>query len=171
MITNNGTSQLKRKTSRGRLPDGSSNPVDIYVGNRIRLRRNTLKMSQERLADLLGITFQQIQKYERGMNRIGASRLWDVSKVLGVPVSYFFEEMAKDITNQSPRMFHIPQKAPVVSEDETILKEVDPLYKKETLELIAAYYKIHNRNLAQKIYEIIQIASKSTYDEKKENMN
>ena len=97
MTTENGTSSERKikKSSRGRLPDGGANPIDIHVGNRIRLRRVNLAMSQETLADLLGITFQQVQKYERGMNRIGASRLWDVSKVLGIPVSYFLKKWAK----------------------------------------------------------------------------
>lgn len=67
------------------------NPIDVHVGGRIRLRRNLLGMSQERLGEQLGITFQQIQKYEKGTNRVGASRLQSISAVLEVPVSYFFE--------------------------------------------------------------------------------
>ena len=66
-------------------------PVDWHVGGRVRFRRSMLGMSQEKLADALGITFQQVQKYERGLNRISASRLYDISRVLAVPVSYFFE--------------------------------------------------------------------------------
>ena len=70
-------------SSRGRTPDGGPNPIDTHVGNRIRLRRQLLGYSQEKLASLLGLTFQQVQKYEKGMNRVGASRLWDMGKVLG----------------------------------------------------------------------------------------
>ena len=80
-------------SSRGRTPDGGPNPIDTHVGNRIRLRRQLLGYSQEKLASLLGLTFQQVQKYEKGMNRVGASRLWDMGKVLGVPISFFFEDM------------------------------------------------------------------------------
>lgn len=68
------------------------NPVDIYVGNRVRFRRMLLGMSQERLAEQLGLTLQQIQKYEKGINRIGASRLYDLSQILGVPIQFFYEE-------------------------------------------------------------------------------
>jgi len=67
------------------------NPTDIHVGSRIRLRRNLLGMSQEKLGEQLGITFQQIQKYEKGTNRVGASRLQAIATILGVPVSFFFE--------------------------------------------------------------------------------
>lgn len=67
-----------------------------------------LGLSQEKLASLLGLTFQQVQKYERGMNRVGASRLWDIGKVLEVPVGFFYEDMDKSVANQSPRMFSLP---------------------------------------------------------------
>src|ERR1700734_248682 len=67
-------------------------PIDIHVGSRIRLRRTLLGMSQEKLGDALGLTFQQVQKYERGTNRIGASRLYHLSRVLDVPVEFFFED-------------------------------------------------------------------------------
>jgi len=69
-----------------------ANPIDIQVGNRVRIRRMLIGMSQERLGDLLGLTFQQVQKYEKGINRIGASRLFDLAQVLGVPVQFFYEE-------------------------------------------------------------------------------
>ena len=75
----------------------AANPVDVHVGARIRLRRQVLKMSQERLGEQLGVTFQQVQKYERGANRVGASRLWRLSQVLDVPVSYFFEGLTAEI--------------------------------------------------------------------------
>ena len=68
------------------------NPIDIHVGSRIRLRRTMLGMSQEKLGESLGITFQQIQKYEKGTNRVGASRLQNISSILNVPVSFFFED-------------------------------------------------------------------------------
>ena len=71
-----------------------SNPVDIHVGGRVRLRRMLLGMSQEKLGESLGLTFQQIQKYEKGANRIGASRLFELARILGVNVQYFFEELA-----------------------------------------------------------------------------
>lgn len=84
------TSQ-NRGRNRGRAADGGPNPVDIHVGARIRLRRTLLGLSQEKLGEALGITFQQVQKYERGANRVGASRLYSLSKALEVPVSFFFD--------------------------------------------------------------------------------
>src|SRR6186713_954725 len=76
---------------RGRPPAGKPNPVDIHVGQRIRLRRTLLGMSQEKLGEALGLTFQQVQKYERGANRVGASRIQQISGILQVPVSFLFE--------------------------------------------------------------------------------
>jgi len=83
MITRKGTT----------LPKKKANPVDAHVGYRVRLRRMLIGMSQERLGELLGFTFQQVQKYERGINRIGAGRLFEVSEILGVPISFFYEGM------------------------------------------------------------------------------
>src|SRR5690606_20390957 len=76
------------------------NPIDVHVGSRIRLRRNMLGLSQEKLGENLGITFQQIQKYEKGTNRVGASRLQAISAILNVPVSFFFED-APGSSNQA----------------------------------------------------------------------
>ena len=103
-------------SSRGRTPDGEPNPIDTHVGNRIRLRRQLLGYSQEKLASLLGLTFQQVQKYEKGMNRVGASRLWDMGKVLGVPISFFFEDMDEETAGQSPRMFQLSGGCPPLKE-------------------------------------------------------
>ena len=104
-------------SSRGRTPDGGPNPIDTHVGNRIRLRRQLLGYSQEKLASLLGLTFQQVQKYEKGMNRVGASRLWDMGKVLGVPISFFFEDMDEATAGQSPRMFQLSGGCPPLKEE------------------------------------------------------
>src|SRR5438876_11990831 len=78
------------------------NPVDVHVGSRVRLRRTLLGMSQEKLGDAIGLTFQQVQKYERGANRVGSSRLFDLARVLDVPVSYFFDEMSASTSARSP---------------------------------------------------------------------
>ncbi len=75
------------------------NPIDIHVGSRVRLRRMLLGMSQEKLGEHLGLTFQQVQKYEKGVNRIGASRLFDLSQVLGVPVQFFYEEAPGQVSD------------------------------------------------------------------------
>ena len=73
----------------------SPNPIDIHVGTRVRLRRQVMKMSQEKLGDQLGVTFQQVQKYERGANRVGASRLWKMSQVMDVPVGFCFDGLGQ----------------------------------------------------------------------------
>jgi ribosome-binding protein aMBF1 (putative translation factor) len=72
-------------------------PIDVHVGSRIRLRRTLMGLSQERLGEALGLTFQQVQKYERGVNRVGASRLFDLSRVLDVPISFFFDDMPEPL--------------------------------------------------------------------------
>ena len=73
------------------MPKKQANPIDAQVGNRVRIRRMLIGMSQEKLGDLLGLTFQQVQKYEKGVNRIGAGRLFEVSRILGVPIDFFYE--------------------------------------------------------------------------------
>src|SRR5271163_504836 len=119
----------------GRQKGDKPNPIDIHVGSRVRLRRNMLGLSQEKLGEAIGLTFQQVQKYERGANRIGASRLMELSGVLDVPVSFFFDETD-------------PVRAPAipVGFEETPQEgfESDPMRKRETLELIGAYYEIGN---------------------------
>jgi len=74
-----------------RVPKKQANPIDVQVGNRVRIRRMLIGMSQERLGDLLGLTFQQVQKYEKGVNRIGAGRLFEMARILNVPVDFFYE--------------------------------------------------------------------------------
>ena len=138
------------------MSDSIPNPVDIHVGKRVKLRRNILHITQQQLAKMLGLAFQQIQKYEKGGNRISASRLWDISKVLGVPVGFFYEEIDAETDAQSPR----PK-----NDDEEYLRELtnDPMQREETLKLVRAYYKIHNRTLAKNILNVIETASKSVY--------
>ena len=90
-----------------RLP----NPVDLHVGSRIRLRRKILGVSQERLADALGLTFQQVQKYERGANRISASKLYEAAEALGVPLNVFFDGLSPTSSPDAPSAFHPEQLA------------------------------------------------------------
>lgn len=135
------------RSSRGRMPSGKPNPVDVYVGSRVRLRRTLLGLSQEKLGEAIGLTFQQVQKYERGANRIGASRLWDLSRVLDCTVSYFFEDMEDDVRAASPR--NLTERTA-----EPDQKESDPMTKRETLELVRAYYKITDAQVRRRIYEL-----------------
>lgn len=162
------TSEILKKSSRGRTPSGEPNPIDVHVGNRIRLRRTLLGLSQEKLAALLGLTFQQVQKYERGMNRVGASRLWDIGKVLEVPIGFFYEDMDKNVASQSPRMFSMPDSTPMALAEDTETFDVDPMHRQETIELVKAYYKIPNRKAAKHMFDLIVTMAKTTYNNNEE---
>jgi transcriptional regulator with XRE-family HTH domain len=136
--------------------DGRPSPIDVHVGSRIRLRRTLLGMSQEKLGDALGLTFQQVQKYERGVNRVGASRLFDISRVLDVPISFFFDDMPEgmDATPMSgPRGrshgFAEAQEPFGVGLD-------DHMTKRETLELVRAYYRIAEPTVRKRMFDLIK---------------
>lgn len=135
-----------RKPSAGRT--GVPNPVDVHVGGRVRLRRTLLGMSQEKLGEALGLTFQQVQKYERGANRIGASRMFDLSRVLDVPVSFFFDDMSSDTAAKSPR------RTVGLAEQPVEPFEPDPMAKRETLELVRAYYRIKDPSVRKRVFEL-----------------
>ncbi|WP_300542766.1 helix-turn-helix transcriptional regulator [Maricaulis sp.] len=119
------------------------NPIDIHVGARIRLRRQLLKMSQEKLGDELGVTFQQVQKYERGANRVGASRLYRLSRVLDVPVQFFFEGLGEKSAatgmaegDQTPVVYDFIQSADGVSLAEAFSRISDAKVRRRVLELV-----------------------------------
>ncbi|MDX2143781.1 MAG: helix-turn-helix domain-containing protein [Rhodospirillaceae bacterium] len=135
------------RSSRGRMPSGKPNPVDVHVGGRVRLRRTLLGMSQEKLGEALGLTFQQVQKYERGANRIGASRLWDLSRVLDCPVQFFFDEMNDETQSSSPRNLSSQSR-------DIEIPDSDPMTKRETLELVRAYYRIKDYHVRRRIYDL-----------------
>ena len=164
-----GVSEIRKikVSSRGRTPDGEPNPIDTHVGNRIRLRRQLLGYSQEKLASLLGLTFQQVQKYEKGMNRVGASRLRDMGKVLGVPISFFYEDMDEETAGQSPRMFQLSGGCPPLKE-EAEPEPSDPMLRQETIELVKAYYKLPNRKAVKHLYEFIVAMSKTVVNAEQE---
>jgi transcriptional regulator with XRE-family HTH domain len=120
------------------------NPVDVRVGARLRLRRNLLGLSQEKLGEAIGLTFQQVQKYERGANRIGASRLYELSRVLDVPISFFFDDTD-------------PVRAPATggfAEPSTEAFESDPLRKPETIELVRAYFSIEDPTVRRRLLSL-----------------
>ncbi len=114
-------------------------PIDLNVGKRLRVRRTLLGMSQEQVAEALELTFQQLQKYEKGANRISASRLSELTQILDVPVSFFFEEMP---TNRKGRNLAMVPTPGNVS---------DPINKRETLEFVRAYYRIKDPVIRNRI--------------------
>jgi transcriptional regulator with XRE-family HTH domain len=142
-------------------PDGSgernfritnNNAIDMHVGKRVRLRRTLMGMSQEQLGDNLDITFQQVQKYERGSNRISASRLWDISQILDVPISFFFDDMSENTMRNSPR--RISRGCGATDVDVEIV--TDPMARRETLELVRTYYTIRNPAVRKRIAEMVK---------------
>ena len=130
------------------------NPVDVYVGKRMRMRRTLLGLSQDELGKALGVTFQQVQKYERGTCRVGASRLWDIGKVLNTPVSFFYEGL-EDSEGFAAGYSGLPNGVRVLA-DTTVQIDEDMFNRRETLELVRNYYKIADRALAKKIAELIK---------------
>ncbi len=137
-----------KKIARRKIP-GVADLIDIHVGNRLRQRRTLLGLNQQKLGESVGLTFQQVQKYERGANRIGASRLFDFSLVLGVAVEYFFEDMPPEVKDRTTEV-------PAVSGDNLRAElKADPSIKRETLELVRAYYQIKNPVTRQDLYRLV----------------
>ena len=126
---------------------GIPNPVDAHVGARVRVRRTLLGMNQTNVGDALGVAFQQVQKYENGTNRISASRLYDLSRVLDVPIEHFFDDMPTEVAASSPaqgggKAKKLPSYEP------------DPMARRETLELVRAYYKIRDPQVRKRLREL-----------------
>ncbi len=136
----------KSKSRRGR--GRGIGPIDVHAGARLRQRRTLLGMNQTKLGDAIGVTFQQVQKYENGANRISASRLFALSQLLDVPVEYFFDGMPAAVAARSPaqggsRSKKLPSYEP------------DPMATRETLELVRAYYKIEDADVRKRLRELI----------------
>lgn len=139
---------------RGRKATSSNpDPVDIHVGSRIRQRRTLLGMSQEKLAEALDITFQQVQKYENGSNRVSASRLWRIAQTLGVEPAIFFNGFA----NAGRALGVAEEQAPI-----TATKPDDLLNRRETLELVRSYYAIDDQAVRRKMLDMLKTLSKAS---------
>jgi transcriptional regulator with XRE-family HTH domain len=122
------------------VPKKQTNPIDIQVGNRVRIRRMLIGMSQERLGDLLGLTFQQVQKYEKGVNRIGAGRLFEVSRILNVPVDFFYEVVAAQLAGEEQ------QGVPVM----------EFVSSGEGLQLSLAFMKIKDTKVRKRVLDLVK---------------
>ncbi len=144
----------KSKSRRGRGTGIS--PIDVHVGARLRVRRALLGMTQTNLGDALGVSFQQMQKYDRGMNRIGSGRMFGLSRVLDVPVEYFFEEIPSEVsasslaTKRRGKTKELPSYAP------------DPMAKRESMELVRAYYKIRDPQVRKRLCELTKALGTAT---------
>ena len=130
------------------IKDDGPDPIDKFVGLRVRARRVGLRISQTKLGDAIGVTFQQVQKYENGTNRIGASNLFKISKTLSVEVAFFFEgldadeEAAKELAG--------------LSEGSQTKFDVDPMSSREAIELMHNYFRVKDENIRQKLSQLVK---------------
>jgi transcriptional regulator with XRE-family HTH domain len=127
------------------VPKKQANPIDAQVGNRVRLRRMLIGMSQEKLGEMLGLTFQQVQKYEKGVNRIGAGRLYQVAHILGVPIDYFYEG-AKD---------RMPLKSAGLDDAKTP-PVMEFLSSGEGLQLSIAFMRIRDSKVRKRVLDLVK---------------
>jgi transcriptional regulator with XRE-family HTH domain len=138
---------MRRRT----IKDDGPDPIDRYVGSRVRARRVGIRLSQTKLGEAIGVTFQQVQKYENGTNRIGASNLFKISKTLGVDVAYFFEgvqEIADSMMGDAPDV-------PLTS-----VKE-DPLTSRDAIELMHNYYRVKDPNVRKRLAQFVKTLAHS----------
>lgn len=128
---------------------GTPDSVDVHVGQRLRIRRSLLGLSQEKLAEAIGLTFQQIQKYERGVNRVSAGRLYQFSKILDVPITYFYEQFGNAVKGQAPI-------AGFSDNEQEEYVSGDMMNSKETIDLLRAYYSIKDPELRKDIMRFVK---------------
>jgi transcriptional regulator with XRE-family HTH domain len=128
------------------VPKKQASPIDVQVGNRVRLRRMLIGMSQEKLGEMLGLTFQQVQKYEKGANRIGAGRLFEISNILGMQIQDFFEGLSALLPNGAAGFAETPGAPPVM----------DLLSTPEGMQLGIAFMKIKDPKARKRILELVK---------------
>lgn len=144
-----------RKSSGRMASKDYPNRIDVHVGARIRLRRALLGISQTALADAIGLTFQQVQKYEKGGNRVNSSRLVDIANTLDVSIPYFFEDMSAGVKAHTPSALMKTNQTPASDLDK------DPMAKRETLELVRAYYRITEPVVRKRLGELMRSLAKA----------
>ena len=138
-------------------PRRANKAIDAHVGARLRLRRMLLGMSQEKLARTIGLSFQQVQKYECGNNRIGAGRLYDLARALDVPVSFFYEDIAP-VPAEPPKS--AKSDAAAVKDEAVAVHPGAPVMNRETPELVRAYLKITDPQLRRRVFELAKAIAK-----------
>ncbi len=133
-----------------------AHPIDVHVGGRVRFRRVFLGFSQEKLAKALGLTFQQIQKYERGANRISASRLYELAQLLDVPLTFFFEGVEEIAGERNTA-------AAMELRSGTHFQSIDPDFvsQRETLNLISSYYRISDADVRTEVLGLLKSLGRS----------
>ena len=153
-MANSTTSTARSESAEDDRPGSSTkrpNMMDAHVGSRVRLRRMMMGMSQEKLGEQMGLTFQQIQKYERGINRVSASRLWELAKVLGVTVQFFFEELTL-----SQDKIGAERSAPGFAEVEAESTIIEFLGSRDGLELNRAFVRIRDARVRRSIVDLVR---------------
>ena len=133
----------------------SPHPVDIHVGSRVRLRRMMTGMSQDKLGEALGLTFQQVQKYEKGVNRIGASRLFEISKILTVPIQFFYDDAEMDShVGFAEENLAIPDQAPGTTDQSREFMEL--LSSPEGVQLCKAFSGIKDIAVRRRVLDLVK---------------
>ncbi len=145
-----------RRSIKKQYPRGGPNPIDIHVGARVRLRRHLLGLTLQTLAKAVGVTYQQLQKYERGVNRIGAGRLFNLSHVLDVPVSFFFDDLSPVVAGAGKRRARGLSEAPATALDSDVLS------KRETIKLVRAYYRVTDPQLRKRVLDLLEATGKTS---------
>jgi transcriptional regulator with XRE-family HTH domain len=136
--------KFRAAKNKSAMPKKQANPIDVQVGNRVRIRRMLIGMSQEKLGDLLGLTFQQVQKYEKGVNRIGAGRLYEVARILNVPVDFFYEGVGDPAG---------------VSDSEVAPPVLEFVSSGEGLQLSLAFMKIKDAKVRKRVLDLVKSLS------------
>lgn len=137
------------------MPKKQPNPIDVQVGNRVRLRRMLIGMSQEKLGEMLGLTFQQVQKYEKGVNRIGAGRLFHVAQILGVGIDYFYQGVIEQI----------PKPAAPGFAEETPPPVMEFLSSGEGLQLTLSFMRIKDPKVRKRVLDLVKSLVDDSKDE------
>ena len=136
----------------GKGSSSDPDPIDVHVGSRVKLRRSLMNLSQSELAKMLGITFQQVQKYERGANRVSASRLFHLGQILNVPIEFFFEGFNSKKPQQAYGFAESKQEDFSWIED----NEGDLMERKETLELVRTYYQVQDESVRRNFLKMLK---------------
>lgn len=136
---------------RRKIKDDGPDPVDRYVGSRVRARRVGIRLSQTKLGEAIGVTFQQVQKYENGTNRIGASNLFKIAKTLGVEVAYFFEGVQEIADSMAAEASDAPLGA---------AKE-DPMTSRDAIELMHNYHRVKDANVRKRLAQFVKTLAHS----------
>lgn len=136
------------------------NPIDVHVGNRVRLRRMLVGMSQEKLGEKLGLTFQQVQKYEKGSNRVSASRLYQIAEILAVPVQFFFDDVPDDVASTEP--------ASGFGEAANPATIMDFLNSTDGFQLSRAFANIEDSRVRRRLIDLVKVLAGTDTDDEEQ---